>query len=408
MNSVPGPGGTGGGDAPHICLLAGEHSGDHIGAGLMAALIARTGGEVRFSGIGGGEMTAAGAGHGFASFFPMEELSIGGIFEIVPHIPRVLKRINETARNVRALGPDIVITIDSPAFAFRVGKKLKGTGPALVHYVAPTVWAWRPRRARMISGFLDHLLVIFPFEAPYFTKWGLDATFVGHPVVDMGFELGNGLEFRSRHGIGEAQPLLCVLPGSRHSEVDRLLPVFGEVLRSLEAEIPDLAVVVPTVATVSDKVRKAVARWPLPVTVIEGFEHKRGAFAASDLALAASGTVTYELAVAGVPMVIAYRVALMSDVVLRLMIKIAYASVINIVLDREVAPEFIQEKCKAKGIAGALMTMFRDPEARRAQARDLAEVARALGLGQATSSQRAAEIVMGIIAKSGTAARTAP
>ncbi|MEE8140614.1 MAG: lipid-A-disaccharide synthase [Alphaproteobacteria bacterium] len=408
MNSEPGPGGAGGGDAPHICLLAGEHSGDHIGAGLMAALIARTEGEVRFSGIGGGEMTAAGAGHGFASFFPMEELSIGGIFEIVPHIPRVLRRINETARNVRALGPDIVITIDSPAFAFRVGKKLKGTGPALVHYVAPTVWAWRPRRARMISGFLDHLLVIFPFEAPYFTKWGLDATFVGHPVVEMGFELGNGPGFRSRHGIGEAQPLLCVLPGSRHSEVDRLLPVFGEVLRSLEAEIPDLAVVVPTVATVSDKVRKAVARWPLPVTVIEGFEHKRGAFAASDLALAASGTVTYELAVAGVPMVIAYRVALMSDVVLRLMIKIAYASVVNIVLDREVAPEFIQEKCKAKGIAGALMTMFRDPEARRAQARDLAEVARALGLGQATSSQRAAEIVMGIIANSGPGRRTAP
>ena len=408
MNSVPGTGETGGGGAPHICLLAGEHSGDHIGAGLMAALTARTGGKVRFSGIGGGGMTAAGAGHGFASFFPMEELSIGGIFEIVPHIPRVLRRINETVRRVRALGPDIVITIDSPAFAFRVGKKLKGTGPALVHTVAPTVWAWRPHRARMISGFLDHLLVIFPFEAPYFTKWGLDATFVGHPVVEMGFELGNGPGFRSRHGIGEAQPLLCVLPGSRHSEVDRLLPVFGEVLARLEAEIPDLAVVVPTVATVSDKVRKAVARWPLPVTVTEGIEDKRGAFAASDLALAASGTVTYELAVAGVPMVIAYRVALMSDVVLKLMIKIAYASVVNIVLDREVAPEFIQEKCKAKDIAGALTTMFRDPEARRAQAHDLAEVARALGLGQAPSSQRAAEIVMGIIAKRGTAARSAP
>ncbi|TDI65760.1 MAG: lipid-A-disaccharide synthase [Alphaproteobacteria bacterium] len=408
MNSVPGTGETGGGDAPHICLLAGEHSGDHIGAGLMAALTARTGGKVRFSGIGGGEMTAAGAGHGFESFFPMEELSIGGIFEIVPHIPRVLRRINETVRRVRALGPDMVVTIDSPAFAFRVGKKLKGTGPALVHTVAPTVWAWRPRRARMISGFLDHLLMIFPFEAPYFTKWGLNATFIGHPAAEMGFDRGDGPGFRRRHGIGAAQPLLCLLPGSRHSEVNHLLPVFGEVLRILEAEIPDLAVVVPTVATVSDEVREAVARWPLRVTVTEGIEDKRGAFAASDAALAASGTVTYELAMAGVPMVIAYRLDAMSSVVIKAMVKIAYASVINIVLGRQVVPEFIQGKCEAKGIAGALMTLFRDPEARRAQVRDLAEVARALGLGQAPSSQRAAEIILGVIAKRGTAARSAP
>ena len=147
MNSVPGPGGTGGGDAPHICLLAGEHSGDHIGAGLMAALIARTEGEVRFSGIGGGEMTAAGAGHGFASFFPMEELSIGGIFEIVPHIPRVLRRINETARNVRALGPDIVITIDSPAFAFRVGRPEASLGSGGVLLGVPAI-----RRLRTTAG----------------------------------------------------------------------------------------------------------------------------------------------------------------------------------------------------------------------------------------------------------------
>jgi len=399
MNSVPGAGEAGGGDVPHICLLAGEHSGDHMGAGLMAELIARSGGKVRFSGIGGGEMIAVGAGHGFESFFPMEELSIGGIFEIAPHIPRVLRRINETARNVRALRPDIVISIDSPAFAFRVGKKLKGAGPALVHYVAPTVWAWRPRRARMIAGFLDHLLMIFPFEAPNFTKWGLDATFIGHPVAEMGFDRSDGPSFRTRHGIGETQPLLCVLPGSRHSEADRLLPVFGEVLGLLKAEIPDLAVVLPTVTTVADKVREAAARWPLPVTITEGIEDKRDAFAASDAALAASGTVTYELAMAGVPMVIAYRMAFMSYVVIRLMVKIAYASVINIVLGREVAPEFIQGKCKAKNIADALKTLFQYPEIHRAQVRDLAEVAQALGLGQAPSSQRAADIIMEIIAK---------
>ncbi len=409
MNTAPRPGSGGGGSGapPHICLLAGEHSGDHMGAGLMAELIKRTGGNIRFSGIGGGEMIAAGEAYGFDSFFPMEELSIGGIFEIIPHIPRVLRRINETARRVRELFPDMVISIDSPAFAFRVGKKLKGSGPALVHYVAPTVWAWRPRRARMIADFLDHLLMIFPFEAPYFTKWGLDATFIGHPVVEMGFDRGDGPDFRARHGIGETQPLLCVLPGSRHSEVDRLLPVFGEVLERLMEEIPDLAVIVPTVTTVAQKVREAAARWPGSVIVTEGIEEKRGVFAASNAALAASGTVTYELAVAGVPMVIAYRMATMSYLVIKSMVKISYASVVNIVLGREVAPEFIQGNCEAVGITSALSRLFRDPQARSAQQRDLAEVALAFGLGQVPSSQRAADIVMEIITKRRAPAPTA-
>jgi lipid-A-disaccharide synthase len=344
-------------------------------------------------------MILVGADHGFESFFPIEELSVGGIFEIAPHIPKLLRRINETARNIRELNPDIVISIDSPAFAFRVGKKLKGTGPILVHYVAPTVWAWRPRRARMIAGFLDHLLMIFHFEAPYFTKYGLDATFIGHPVVEMGFDQGDGPKFRRSHRIGETQPLLCVLPGSRHSEVNLLLPVFGEVLGLLKAEIPNLAVVLPTVATVSDKVREAAARWPLPVIVTEGIADKRDAFAASDVALAASGTVTYELAVAGVPMVIVYRMFFMSSLVIKLMSKLTYASVVNIILGREVAPEFIQGRCKAKNIAYALKRLFRDPESHNAQVRDLAEVAQALGLGQVPPSQRAADVIMEIAAK---------
>jgi lipid-A-disaccharide synthase len=397
-SDMPSPGGSEA-PQPHICLLAGEHSGDHMGAGLMAELIARTGGRIRFSGIGGGEMTAAGGANGFESFFPMEELSIGGIFEIVPHIPRVLRRIEETARRVRALKPDIVISIDSPAFAFRVGKKLKGAGIKQVHYVAPTVWAWRPRRARMIAGFLDHLLMIFPFEAPYFEKWGLASTFVGHPVAEMGFDSGDGPAFRKAHGIAPEQPLLCVMPGSRHSEVDRLLPVFGEALGRLKVEIPDLAVVVPTVATVSQKVRDATGSWPVPVILTEGMDDKRDAFAASDAALVASGTATYELACAGVPMVIAYRMTPLSFLIIRMMIKIKYASVVNIALGREVAPEFIQGACQPGPLADAVLRLFKDPDLRAAQQRDLAEVARAFGQGDEPSSRRAGRVILDLLEK---------
>lgn len=384
---------------PHVCLLAGEHSGDHMGAGLMSELIARTGGRIRFSGIGGGEMSAAGGSFGFESFFPMEELSIGGIFEIAPHIPRVLRRIGETARRVRALKPDIVITIDSPAFAFRVGKKLKGAGIKQVHYVAPTVWAWRPRRARMIAGFLDHLLMIFPFEAPYFEKWGLAATFVGHPVAEMGFDSGDGPDFRAAHGIAVGQPLLCVMPGSRHSEVDRLLPVFGEALARLKAVIPDLAIVVPTVATVAEKVRAAAESWPAPIILTEGINEKRDAFAASDAALVASGTATYELACAGVPMVIAYRMTPLSFFIIRMMIRIKYASVVNIALGREIAPEFIQGACRPGALADALTKLFKEPALRKAQQRDLAEVARAFGQGGEPSSRRAGAVILDLLEK---------
>ncbi|MDH3239397.1 MAG: lipid-A-disaccharide synthase [Alphaproteobacteria bacterium] len=397
MTSQSPSGGAPDSGPPHICLLAGEHSGDHMGAGLMAELIERTGGRVRFSGIGGGEMAATGGAFGFESFFPMEELSIGGIFEIAPHIPRVLRRIEETARRVRALKPDIVITIDSPAFAFRVGKKLKGAGVKQVHYVAPTVWAWRPRRARMIADFLDHLLMIFPFEAPYFEKWGLAATFVGHPVAEMGFDQGDGAAFRAAHGIGADQPLLCVMPGSRHSEVDRLLPVFGEALATAKAAMPDLALVVPTVATVAEKVRAAAATWPAPVIVTEGIDAKRDAFAAANAALVASGTATYELACAGVPMVIAYRMAPLSFVIIRMMIKIKYASVVNIVLGRQVAPEFIQGACRPEALADAVLKLFKTPGASEAQQRDLAEVARAFGQGDEPSSRRAGAAILDLL-----------
>lgn len=388
------------GDAPiHVCLLAGEHSGDHMGALMMRALKARLGDRLRFSGIGGAEMTAEGGAQGFESFFPMEELAIAGIFEILPHVPRVLRRIEETAKRVRALKPDVVLSIDSPAFAFRVGRKLKGSGIAHVHYVAPTVWAWRPRRARMIAGFLEHLLTIFPFEEPYFSKWGLSSTFVGHPTADMGFGQGDGARFRKAHGIAPDQPLLCVLPGSRRSEVAKHLPIFGETVARLGGRFRDLAVVVPTVGTVAPTVRAAAADWPGTVIVTESLADKRDAFAAADVALAASGTVTYELAMAEVPMVIAYRMAMASAAVIRMMVRVKYASVVNIVLGRQVAPECLQENCAPGILVREVGRLLGDPALRARQKADLAEVAMALGRGGRPASDVAAEALIGVIAR---------
>ena len=386
-------------DTPHICIIAGEPSGDHMGNGLMAALIKSTAGNIRFSGIGGDEMIAVGASHGFRSFFPMKELSIGGIVEIIPHIPRALRRINETAARVKTLNPDVVVTIDSPAFAFRVGKKLKGAGPKLVHYVAPSVWAWRPRRARMIAGFLDHLLMIFPFEEPYFTRWGLPSTFVGNPIAELDLDKGDGQGFRRKHGIAQKQPLLCVLPGSRQEEVDRHLPIFAEVVRILHMQIPDIRVVVPTVKAVEQSVLSGTSSWTVPVTITTGLDAKRDAFAASDAALAASGTVTSELAIAGVPMVIAYRLSWLTALIIRLMIKIKHVSIINLALGREVCPEFLQSRCRADLIADALIRLFRDSDVRDKQIRDLREAAQTFRCGEESSSERAAEIILRLVAE---------
>jgi lipid-A-disaccharide synthase len=383
----------------HVCLIAGEHSGDHMGAQMMRALKRRLGDGVRFSGIGGAEMTAEGADRGFASFFPMAELAIGGIFEILPHVPRVLRRVRETAARVRALRPDVVLTIDSPAFAFRVGRKLKGAGIPHVHYVAPSVWAWRPGRARMIAGFLDHLLTIFPFEEPYFAKWGLASTFVGHPAADMGFEKGDGARFRAAHGLTADQLLLCVLPGSRRAEVAKLLPIYGEVVARLGGRFRDLAVVVPTVDTVAAMVHEAVTAWAVPVIVTEGQEARRDAFAASDLALAASGTVTYELAMAEVPMVIAYRMSAASAAVIRRMIRVSHASVVNIVLGRPVAPECLQENCTPGVLVREVGALLGDAEARARQKADLTRVADLLGRGGPSVSDAAADALLGVLAK---------
>ena len=293
-------------EGPLVFLVAGEPSGDELGARLMAAIEQRR--RVRFAGVGGPLMEA----RGLSSLFPMAELSVMGLAEVVPHLPKLIRRLSQTAAAVRQCRPAVLLTIDSPGFNFRLAKRLKGAGVPIVHYVAPSVWAWRPGRARAVAGYLDHLMALLPFEPPYFEAEGLATTFVGHPVLEDGLdgivERGDGEGFRRRHRIPPGATVLCVLPGSRRSETGRLLPVFARTLGLLKEQFADLYAVVPTVDTVADEVTAAAAGWPVPAVVIAAASEKAAAFAAADVALAASGTVALELAVAGVPAVIAYRV----------------------------------------------------------------------------------------------------
>ncbi|MEO5335561.1 MAG: lipid-A-disaccharide synthase [Magnetospirillum sp. WYHS-4] len=372
---------------PLIFLVAGEPSGDALGASLMAGL-RKLRPDVRFVGVGGERMCA----EGLESLFPMADLAVMGLAEVVPRLPNLVRRIRQTAAEVERLRPAALVTIDAPDFSFRVARKLKGKGIPLIHYVAPTVWAWRPGRARKIARFLDHLLVLLPFEPPWFEREGLGCTFVGHPVVESGADRGDGARFRAAHGIPASAPLLCVLPGSRQGEVMRLLPVFAATLERLRASHPDLRVVVPTVANVAATVRRAT--WPVPAVVVDGQAEKYDAFAAADAALAASGTVALELALAGTPTVVAYRVNRLTAWLARRLIRVRWVNLVNILLDRGAVPELLQEACSPDRLADELRSLLDDEAARQAQ-RDAGGLALAmLGRGGVSPGDRAARAVL--------------
>ncbi|MFP6743036.1 MAG: lipid-A-disaccharide synthase [Alphaproteobacteria bacterium] len=383
------------GAGPLIFLVAGEPSGDVLGARLMTALKTRSPAPPRFAGVGGERMTA----EGLDSLFPMSEMSIMGYLEVVPKIPRVLARVRETAAAARHMRPDVVITIDAPDFSFRVARRLAGAEIPLIHYVAPQVWAHRPGRSAKIAEFLDHLLAILPFEPPYFEAVGLPCSFVGHAIVEEGAHKGDGAGFRARHGISPEAPLVCVLPGSRHGEVSRHLPIFGAALGLLASRYPGLCAVVPTVTAVADEVTAACGDWPVTAHVVVGRDEKYDAIAASRVALAASGTVALELAIAGTPMVIAYKTNALTAWLARRMVRVSYACLVNLILDRPVVPEFIQENCRPDLLAEAVAALYDDGDARAAQIAGGRQAAESLGLGGTPPSDRAADTVLKVIAE---------
>lgn len=379
---------------PLIYLIAGEPSGDALGSRLMASLKKRTKNQISFAGVGGTRMEE----QGLKSLFPMADLSVMGAAEVLPKIPRILMRIMETTAAIERIRPTAVVTIDSPDFCFRVAKRLKGKGIPLIHYVAPTVWAWRPGRAKKIAGFLDHLLALLPFEPPYFKSEGLATTFVGHPVVESDAGKGDGPGFRDRCGFSDDDVVISALLGSRLGEVTRLSPVFAECLFLLKKKHPNLRVVVPTTDTVASTVRRLTGGWPVPSLVVEGDPEKYDAFAASNIALAASGTVALELAMARTPAVITYRINPISAFFIRRLAKVRFVHLVNVILDREAIPEFLQESCRADFLAAALEDLLMDEDRRDKQISAYGEALDKLGPTGASPASKASKAVLDVIA----------
>jgi lipid-A-disaccharide synthase len=379
-----------------VMLVAAEPSGDGLGAGLMRALRAKLGDSVRFVGVGGPAMAA----EGLDSLFDIADLAIWGWAEGLKAYPRVVKRADQTA----ALGvrerPDVAILIDSWGFTLRVGQRLRQRLPGLllIKYVGPQVWAARPGRAKTLAKTFDHLLSILSFDAPYFEQHGLPVTKVGNPHLRRSFDGADPERLRQTLGLTPGDPILLILPGSRPGEIARLTPPFGEAAALLKQDRPKLQLVLAAAPTVIDAIKAQAATWTCPPHVIEDETLKIDAMAAATAALACSGTVTTELAIAGCPMVVAYKVSPLSAFLIRLVIKTRFITLFNIAADRAVAPELIQDDCTGPRLAKALTALLDDDQARL---RQIAEQTAALALmgprEGPNPSEKAAEAVISLM-----------
>lgn len=377
-------------------LVAAEASGDALGAGLARALKARLGDGVAFVGIGGPRMAA----EGVASPFDIAELAIVGVTEALSAYGRVRRRVRETADLAARERPDAVVLIDSWGFTSRVGKAIRKASPStpLIKYVGPQVWASRPKRARALAKTADHLLALYSFDAPWFEREGLATTVVGSQALNLDLSAADGAAFRRRHGVNPAAPLLLILPGSRPGEIARMTPVYEETAVRLKAELPELQIAVVASAMVETEVRGRVAAWPFRAHLAEEGE-KYDAMKAADAALATSGTVTLEVAVAGAPMVIAYRIGAISYAIARRIVTAPFITLFNIAAGREVAPEFIQNAATPERLASALHRLLTDREAARRQSEAQTAALEAMGRGDHDPSELAADAVLKVIAE---------
>ncbi|MBQ7633534.1 MAG: lipid-A-disaccharide synthase [Alphaproteobacteria bacterium] len=373
-------------------LIAGEPSGDALGARLMEA-IRRQDKEAVFAGVGGDSMQ----NQGLTSLFNISELAVMGLAEVIPSIPRILKRIDQTIAEIVRQKPDVVITIDSWSFCARIHKRLHKlkSGILQVHYVAPQVWAWKKKRARTMYKYIDLLLTLFPHEPKYFTPYNLDTVFVGHPVIENAISPNEKFaDFKKNHNIPESNRVLLVLPGSRHNEVERLLPDFLQVVEKLHAKYLDFSFVLPTVSTVAERVKKMVQESELPILVVEGEKERRAAFQNADVAIAASGTVALELAILNVPHIIAYKVPKLTEWVAKRVLHIQFVNLTNILLGYEVVPELLQTDCNPENILQYVEQFLSQNALYKRQIENFEKLRRLLGMGEQTPSDNAAEEIM--------------
>ena len=374
-----------------IFLIATEESGDRLGASLMKVLRQRLGGAVRFEGVGGQAM----AREGLSSLFPIEQLSIMGLAAVVKQLPMLLRRINETATAVTQASPDVLVIIDSPDFTHRVARRVRASDPAIpiVNYVSPSVWAWRPGRARAMTAYVDHVLALLPFEPEEYRKLrGPPCSYVGHPLIEQIGSLRPGSDEQKRRD--EPPPVLLVLPGSRRSEVRHHMAVFGAALGLLRDAGVAFDLILPTMPHLVDAVREGVATWPVQPKIVIGEGEKRAAFRIARAALAKSGTVTLELALAGVPMVTAYRTGAIEAWIMLRMIKVPSVILANLVVGDTIVPEFLQQDCTPENLSRALRDVLEESPLRQRQVEAFARIDAIMSTGDQTPSTRAADIVL--------------
>ncbi|MFZ0457251.1 MAG: lipid-A-disaccharide synthase [Rhodoplanes sp.] len=373
-----------------IALVATEASGDRLGGGLMQAIARRVPG-ARFVGVGGPDMAA----HGLVSLFPIDELAIIGIVPILSRLPSIFRHIREAADAVIAAQPDVLVIIDSPEFTHRVARRVRAASPAIpiIDYVSPSVWAWRPSRARAMRAYVDHVLALLPFEPAAHAKLGgPPCDFVGHPLASEVERLRPSARDAERRAA--TPPLVLVLPGSRTGEIRRHLSVFGEAMALLTQRCGPIEAVLPTTLHLEKRVCSATADWPAPPRVVVEAEDKWAAFRQARAALAASGTVTLELALAGVPTVVAYRVPLVEEAIARLLIKVPSIVLANLVLGENVMPELLQRQVAPEPLVAALAPLLADTPERRRQLDAFARLDQVMKIGAANPSEAAAQIVL--------------
>ncbi len=351
-----------------VFLVAGEPSGDVLGARLMQALRDQASGSLAFAGVGGRRM----AHGGLLSLFPMAELSPAGL---LPQAPRVWHRLRQTADEIDRFRPDLVLTIDSPGFALRLQRRLAGRALLRVHYVAPQAWAWRSARAARLARDLDHLLVLLPFEPAFFRRHGVSCSFVGHPIVEELDADGDGARFRRRYQLPAEAPVLCLLPGGRASEIAAHLAVLEQAVTLIWQRVSQLRLVLPTGPGKALLVKRLVARWKLPPLVLEDWDDRFDAYAASWLAISAAATSSLEVALAGLPAITIHRTGPLTAWLGRRLIPGPHVNLVNLILGRPAIPELLEDDCRPERIAAAALRLIGDQRLRSDQQAALAEAA---------------------------------